>query len=311
MSKALSIIDEKDQQVMELVTQQIARGASAIELKYFIAVCNRMQLDPFAKQIWAVKRWDSTVGNFVMGIQTGIDGFRAVANRSGLYEGQTAPMWCGEDGVWKDIWTSKTPPFAAKVGVYRQGFKEPIMGIVHYESVVQLTKDKKPNAFWGKMPAHMLAKCAEAQALRKAFPNECGGIYSEDEMIDDEPELAEPGKRAEARMNRFQAQQEKMRDVSPTDNESNKPPVEDPKVNEPFDESPQQGEPKARPRNMAHENYVVKVGPLCKWPTLGRVPENEAKKWIFATENWREKHGGIPDDLNTTLIIVKEFWGLV
>ena len=220
MSNQLVVIDEKDRNVVELVKMQIARGATDIELRYFVNVCNRMGLDPFARQIWAIKRWDSSINNFAMGIQVGIDGFRHTANRTGLYGGQIGPFWCGQDGVWKDVWLSDEPPFAAKVGIIRNDFKEPIFAIAKYSAMVQLTKEKKPNAFWAKMPDHMLAKCAEAQAIRKCFGSEFVGVYSEDETaMAPEPELASPGPGSERK---FKNHVESMKDVSPSKEEEEK-----------------------------------------------------------------------------------------
>jgi hypothetical protein len=111
------------------------------------------------------------------GIQTSIDGFRIIAQRSGQYAGQTAPYWCGDDGVWKDVWLSSTPPTAAKIGVYRTNFAEATWAIARWESYAVMN-----NPIWKKMPDVMLAKCAESLALRKAFPNDLSGIYTDEEM---------------------------------------------------------------------------------------------------------------------------------
>ena len=156
---------------MGLVARTVAKGCSSDELSLFGAICKRTGLDPFARQIYAIKRGG------VMTTQVSIDGARLVAQRSGEYAGQVGPFWCGADGVWVDVWLAKTPPMAAKVGVRRSSFVDPLFAVAIWSEYAQTQGN-----MWAKFPSVMLAKCAEMIALRRAFPAELSGLYSTEEM---------------------------------------------------------------------------------------------------------------------------------
>jgi len=183
------------QEDIVLIRDTVCKGATETEFKLFLNQCKTTGLNPLARQVFAVKRWDSNLKREAMSIQVSIDGFRLIAERTGKYAGQTPPQWCGDDGVWKDVWLASTPPAASRVGVLRSDFKEPCWGVARFSAYAQTTKEGNLTMMWKKMGDVMIAKCAESLALRKAFPQELSGLYTSDEMAQATPADETPAAR--------------------------------------------------------------------------------------------------------------------
>lgn len=170
---------------IEILKNSICKGASDEEFQVFLIACAKTKLDPFMKQIYAVKRWDSRLKREVMSVQTAIDGYRLIAERTGLYSPGPEPTYTYDpegkllsatayikkqtsDGTWHTVSSS------AYIDEYCQTCTD------------KNTGEKRPTGMWANMPRTMLAKCAESQALRRAFPAEMSGIYTKEEMAQSE-----------------------------------------------------------------------------------------------------------------------------
>jgi phage recombination protein Bet len=151
-------------------------NAPSGDLAVFLHYAQRTGLDPFSRQLYMIERQ----GRWTM--QAGIDALRIVAQRSGEYAGQVGPEWCGTDSVWRDVWLDDKPPAAARVGVLRRGFAQPLYAVAIFREYAGKKSGGGLTQMWETKGALMIAKCAEALALRKAFPMDLSGIYTAEEM---------------------------------------------------------------------------------------------------------------------------------
>ncbi len=161
---------------VETIKDVFCKGLSNDEFKIFLYSCERTGLDPFARQIYAVKRNDKKLNREVMTIQTGIDGYRAIADRTERYSPGAKPSFT-YDAQGKVLSATSYVKKLTKDGTWHTVEAE-----AFFDEYVQTTYDGRPMGMWNKMVRTMLAKCAEALALRKAFPSQLSGIYTQDEM---------------------------------------------------------------------------------------------------------------------------------
>ncbi len=156
-----------------MILTQFLGGATKTEAAVLLEIVKRRRLDPFSRQVYFVKRWDAGKREEVWAIQTSIDGLRSIAERTGKYDGQDEPIY-GEDEAGK----------FCKVKVYRKDWSptRAAVGIAYLNEFIQKKKDGSITSFWARMPRLMLAKCAEALAIRKAFPEDAAGLYISEEM---------------------------------------------------------------------------------------------------------------------------------
>jgi phage recombination protein Bet len=164
-----------------LIKNTVAKGATDDELKLFVYNCQRLGTHPLDRLIHFVKRKGADGAQATH--QCSIDYFRSLAEESGEYNGQDEPEFEYDE--------KKEYPALARVKVYKKGIDRPIVGVAHWK---EYCPPEKLAFMWRKMPTHMLAKCAEALALRKAFPKKLAGLYTPEEMArpDDASTLPPP-----------------------------------------------------------------------------------------------------------------------
>jgi phage recombination protein Bet len=168
-----------------LLKRTVAKGTTDDEFALFLWVAKKHKLDPMTRQLHAVKRWSRAENREVMAIQIGIDGYRSMAARNHRdYGGVDEPEYeMNQDGSLK----------LARVRVWKKGFGHPTVGVAFWKEYAPLDLNKPQAFMWVKMPKGQLAKCAEALALRKAYP-ELADIYTDEEMAQADDDYSPGGR---------------------------------------------------------------------------------------------------------------------
>lgn len=176
---------------------QYAPEAPIEDYLQFIEQCIAYKVDPRKKRAYIVGRWSNEKKRNVFTFQMAIGGLLSRAQSTGEFEGFTNVEYCNYKGVWRDVWlvndpdnkdphTGLTTPYAVRVGVYRKGFRVPLMGTVYFHEIAYITttRDGKKirSPFWENQPIRMMEKCAKAACLREGFEDVAGGIYIPEEM---------------------------------------------------------------------------------------------------------------------------------
>lgn len=158
-----------------LIARTVAVGAPLQELAVFLHSCRQLGLDPLLRQAYWIRRGNPPKG----ALQVGIDGFRAIAERSGTYAGAESIEYRGLT-EWPYKGALVMVPELARATIWKvvAGHKSAFVGEAYWTEFVPAERD----AFmWAAKPRLMLGKCAEAQALRRAFPAQLGAVdYGED-----------------------------------------------------------------------------------------------------------------------------------
>ena len=178
-----------DQKQLAALKQMGVQGASNADLAIFFHQARRTGLDPFLRQIYMIGRrvYENEQWAIKQTIQTGIDGFRLVASRRDGGYSLSPVEYMRDDGQWVGAWLKPWGnPLAARVTLTK-GNGAQFTSTLAFEEYAQTKKNGDLNSQWSKMPAHMLEKCVEADVIRKAYPQDLSGLYSEDEMGEPEP----------------------------------------------------------------------------------------------------------------------------
>jgi len=211
---------------LALIKRTVAADCNTDEFNIFIHMARALNLDPLRRQIYAFVFSKDNPDKRRMSIITGIDGFRAIAERTGNYRpDEDEPTYETDDGLKGPNNPAGIVKATVRVWKYSHGAWHKVTASAYWDEYAPLkeqwaydeAKGKKAptgrfsldnSGNWPKMPRVMIAKCAEAQALRKAWPDDFSNVYADEEVdrvrvLDISPaEMAAQGEVAE-RMERI------------------------------------------------------------------------------------------------------------
>ena len=158
-------------------------GATDASVRMVLDYCKARKLDPFLKPVHIVPMWDSKAKEMRDVIMPGLNLYRTQAAESGKLAGISEPEFGPRVSFTLGSATIQAPEFC-KVTVKRlmpSGQIADFTAIEFFDEAVSVDKNGNPTPMWKKRPRGMLAKTAESQALRKAFPD-IGAAETAEEM---------------------------------------------------------------------------------------------------------------------------------
>lgn len=173
------------EEVARIIKDKINDKASNEEIGAFLVEATHMGLDPMKNQIYLVSRYNGQSRKYEHQTQVSIGGLRLMAQRTGRYVGITGEFFLNEKGQWQDYWVGEKPPVAArvKIGVLTEsGQMHETVGTAYYDEYVGRKSGGEVTRMWREKTRLMLIKCAEAVALRRAFPEQLSSAYTVEEM---------------------------------------------------------------------------------------------------------------------------------
>lgn len=182
-----AVATQSDDQLVEVLGASLYPTGAESSIKLVLSYCRAAGLDPMQKPVHIVPMWNGKLRCMQDVIMPGIGLYRTQANRTGQFAGITEPEF-GPMITAKLSGQEVTYPEWCKVTVKRQlasghigEFTAIEYWLENYAEKGGQEKSVAPNAMWQKRPRGQLAKCAQAQALRAAFP-ELGALPTAEEM---------------------------------------------------------------------------------------------------------------------------------